>query len=103
MLDNAAGGRGLMLTTMTARQTTHTHTKKYTEMRSAGSALLQRVIKAGSCPTGLQVLGLVGFSGTRGPALLNKVGIWCWCPTQASLSLGFVPLSYLSPRGTKDR
>lgn len=65
MLDNAAGGTGLMLTTMTARQNTQKQ-KTNTEIRSAGSALLQRVIKVGSCPTVLQVSRLVVLVGHEG-------------------------------------
>lgn len=77
--------------------------KKKTEMRSAGSPPLQRVIKAGSQTMGLQVLSLSSISArfwwdisTRlNGALLNQAGILCCCPARSPLSLGFVQVELL--------
>lgn len=77
--------------------------KKIPEMRSVGSPLLQRVIKAGSQPMGLQALNLSsisvrfwwGISASLNGALLNRAGILCCCPAPSPISLGFVQVELL--------
>ena len=80
-----------------------TRKKKKPEMRSAGSPLLQRVIKGGSQPLGLQALSSSNISARfwwdistcLSGALLNRAGILCCCPARSPLSLGFVQVELL--------